>query len=56
MCRQVRCSRCSKPTWAGCGAHIEQALANVPKEQRCRCAETEQAVPKSEKRKWFGLF
>jgi fumarate hydratase subunit beta len=26
-------------TFAGCGAHVEQVLAGVPKEQRCRCRE-----------------
>ncbi len=39
MCSQVRCPACGKPTWAGCGAHIEQALANVPKAERCKCRE-----------------
>jgi hypothetical protein len=37
MCRRVKCSRCGKPTWAGCGQHIEQALAGVPASERCRC-------------------
>ncbi|MEY4510537.1 MAG: hypothetical protein RLZZ450_2659 [Pseudomonadota bacterium] len=36
MCRRVTCERCGKPTFAGCGAHIEQVLGNVPKAQRCR--------------------
>jgi len=39
MCMQVRCPTCGKPTWAGCGAHIEQALASVPKAERCKCRE-----------------
>lgn len=29
MCRKVTCKLCGKPTWAGCGKHIEQALAGV---------------------------
>lgn len=37
MCQRVTCPRCGKPTWAGCGAHVEQALAGVPKDQRCQC-------------------
>jgi hypothetical protein len=37
MCHQVRCPSCGKPTWAGCGAHVEQALRGVPPEKRCRC-------------------
>jgi len=37
MCRAVTCSKCGKPTWAGCGAHVEQVLGGVPKAQRCAC-------------------
>lgn len=36
MCRQVTCKKCGKATWAGCGQHVEQALAGVPKSQRCQ--------------------
>lgn len=35
MCRAVTCRKCSKTTWAGCGQHINQALAGVPPSQRC---------------------
>ena len=38
MCQRIQCSACGKPTWTGCGQHIEQALAGVPPEQRCQCA------------------
>jgi hypothetical protein len=37
MCHQIRCDRCGKPTWAGCGQHIEQALKGVPADKRCQC-------------------
>ena len=37
MCRRVTCERCGKPTFAGCGAHIEQVLADVPRTRRCQC-------------------
>lgn len=37
MCHRVTCKRCGKPTWAGCGAHVEQALAGVPADARCQC-------------------
>jgi hypothetical protein len=37
MCHRIECSRCGKPTWAGCGQHIEQALAGVPPGKRCTC-------------------
>jgi hypothetical protein len=36
MCRQVTCKQCQKPTWAGCGAHVEQVLAHVPVADRCQ--------------------
>ena len=39
MCSRVTCNYCNKPTWAGCGRHIEQALAGVPLDQRCKCGE-----------------
>ncbi|MEN9799467.1 MAG: hypothetical protein RL653_3164 [Pseudomonadota bacterium] len=39
MCRRVTCSKCSKPTFAGCGQHVEQVLGDVPKADRCRCHE-----------------
>jgi hypothetical protein len=39
MCSRVICNDCNKPTWAGCGRHIEQALAGVPLDKRCKCGE-----------------
>lgn len=35
MCHQVSCRICSRPTWSGCGNHIETALAGIPRSQRC---------------------
>ncbi|HSN02802.1 MAG TPA: hypothetical protein VLS91_04890 [Acidimicrobiales bacterium] len=37
MCHRTTCRTCKKPTWSGCGNHIEQALAGVPKNERCQC-------------------
>ena len=37
MCSQVTCERCGKPTWRGCGAHVEQVLGHLPAEERCQC-------------------
>lgn len=36
MCRAVVCRKCGKPTWAGCGQHVEMVLAGVPKRDRCQ--------------------
>ncbi len=38
MCHKATCKKCGKATWKGCGNHIDQALAGVPKEQRCTCS------------------
>jgi hypothetical protein len=37
MCSPARCRKCGKATYKGCGQHVEQVLAGVPKEQRCTC-------------------
>jgi hypothetical protein len=37
MCVRVSCSKCGKPTYAGCGMHIESVLSSVPKDKRCAC-------------------
>ena len=36
MCRQTTCRTCKQPTWAGCGAHVEQVLGHIPKSERCQ--------------------
>jgi len=38
MCSRVQCKTCGKPTWQGCGLHIEQALEGVALDERCHCA------------------
>lgn len=43
MCYQTSCKECNKPTWAGCGNHIEKALADVPVPERCQCKMSMQA-------------
>ena len=37
MCHEIACATCSKPTWEGCGEHIEYALKSVPLNERCAC-------------------
>ncbi|MFM8254480.1 MAG: hypothetical protein ACKN9O_04555 [Actinomycetota bacterium] len=46
MCSKVICRQCGKPTWSGCGEHIEIALAGVPKSDRCQGHDASSA-PKS---------
>ncbi|MEZ4393325.1 MAG: hypothetical protein R3A48_19745 [Polyangiales bacterium] len=45
MCQRVKCPQCLKPTYAGCGAHIEQVLGDVPKAQRCECRSAAKPSP-----------
>ncbi len=57
MCRRVQCRHCGKPGYAGCGAHVEQVLGDVPRDKRCRCREEKMAARQSAagdgKRRWW---
>ena len=35
MCRRITCRRCGKASWAGCGMHVNQVMAGVPRSERC---------------------
>jgi hypothetical protein len=48
MCQRSVCRKCGKPTWIGCGRHVEQVLGDVPPAKRCQC-------PKSWLARLFGL-
>jgi hypothetical protein len=37
MCYRIVCLKCNKPTYRGCGRHIEDVLGDVPVEERCQC-------------------
>jgi len=39
MCRRVLCQTCQKPTYTGCGKHVEQVLRGVVDADRCQCRE-----------------
>ena len=43
MCFRITCSTCGKPTWSGCGRHIDSSLAAVPVDDRCSCKPRTQA-------------
>jgi len=50
----VTCKQCGKPDWAGCGAHVEQVLGDVPAAQRCQCrTNPPQRAPKPKAGKGF---
>lgn len=59
MCRRVDCPSCGLPTFAGCGMHVEQVLGDVPRDERCRCAEqasTKHREPKEQVPFWHRLM
>lgn len=35
MCHATTCRKCGLTSWAGCGRHVDQVLAGVPRSQRC---------------------
>ena len=45
MCYPVKCQKCGKTTWAGCGAHAQMVMARVPPDQRCCCGQGSQKMP-----------
>ena len=47
MCQRVKCSSCKKPTFVGCGRHVEQVLGDVPLDARCACREAKRDEPGS---------
>jgi hypothetical protein len=49
MCHEIACATCHKPTWEGCGEHIEYALKGVPLDERCTCPRSKPSDPKEQK-------
>src|ERR1700755_1828735 len=47
MCRRIRCEDCQKPSFAGCGMHVESVLKDVPPEARCTCPATLERLAKA---------
>ena len=37
MCSPIRCQNCGKTTWAGCGQHFDEVMADVPTSEQCTC-------------------
>ncbi|HBX10347.1 MULTISPECIES: hypothetical protein [Candidatus Neomicrothrix] len=53
MCQRVTCPTCQRPTYAGCGSHIEQVLGDVAPADRCQ-GHARGAGNSTAKRSWFG--
>lgn len=50
MCRAVNCRSCNKTTWAGCGNHVQDVMAHIPRSDRCSCD------PNAAKKQGAGFF
>ena len=42
MCSKATCRACGKTTWAGCGQHVPQVMARVPRAEQCTCTDAGQ--------------
>lgn len=57
MCQRVTCKTCGKPSYAGCGRHIEAVLGDVPAAERCRCRESaskDPPPPAGQRQSWLA--
>ncbi|OBZ66314.1 hypothetical protein A0H81_13778 [Grifola frondosa] len=36
-CYLVKCDKCGKTTWKGCGQHVESVMKDVKEEEKCTC-------------------
>ncbi|KZP17700.1 hypothetical protein FIBSPDRAFT_864688 [Athelia psychrophila] len=37
QCMAVKCDKCGKTTWKGCGAHVDAVMKNVAEQDKCTC-------------------
>ncbi|KAL7584142.1 hypothetical protein Lser_V15G44640 [Lactuca serriola] len=37
MCYEVKCSKCGKTTWGGCGFHVSTVYKRIPHGDHCMC-------------------
>lgn len=61
MCQRITCKSCGKPSFSGCGRHVEAVLGDVPPAARCHCRDTaRKETPTSDKQSagwlpsWLG--
>lgn len=45
MCQRITCRDCGKPSFKGCGRHVESVLGDVPPADRCQCGATSARAP-----------
>ena len=56
MCRAATCRHCQKTTWAGCGQHVRQVMAAVPRAERCSCDPNRPTAPAAQRSWLMRLF
>ena len=44
MCYPVKCEKCGKTTWSGCGNHKDMIMSKIPENERCNCPREEKDV------------
>ena len=45
MCYPVKCEKCGKTTWEGCGKHADMVMSKVPENERCKCQKEGEPEP-----------
>jgi Na+-translocating ferredoxin:NAD+ oxidoreductase RNF subunit RnfB len=54
MCSRTTCRSCGLASWSGCGAHVEQVMRGIPKDQRCTCGGASSSRDLRERRSLSG--
>lgn len=49
MCYPVKCAKCGKTTWEGCGKHKDMVMSKVPENERCTCPREGKGEPVPQK-------
>jgi len=37
MCYEVKCNKCGKRSWDGCGRHANAVMSKIPEAEQCKC-------------------
>ena len=43
MCYPIKCEKCGKTTWQGCGKHKEMIMSKISYDNRCTCEEEDKS-------------
>lgn len=56
MCSKATCRACGKTTWAGCGQHVPQVMARVPRAEQCTCTDAERQAVAGNRGGWLSAL